>query len=202
MAAKITAFRSMSSRECAPRYAKQARIPRLSFIPKPAMVFSPITALAITNPRPTTRGRVSSTGSGNTALRKPWRALAFALLAASAAIVAIRAFAGPFHIGPIAINTPLNIEGVFALLWAAAMLLRPGDGTTQPAGTRVGLWWGAFVLAVVIAMFARALWFPLVSDDYILVTQATHPAGSIWRPFVEPGGDGSYRPIGYAILRA
>jgi len=135
-------------------------------------------------------------------LRKPWRALAFALLAASAAIVAIRAFAGPFHIGPIAINTPLNIEGVFALLWAAAMLLRPGDGTTQPAGTRVGLWWGAFVLAVVIAMFARALWFPLVSDDYILVTQATHPAGSIWRPFVEPGGDGSYRPIGYAILRA
>jgi hypothetical protein len=132
--------------------------------------------------------------------------LAPAILIGIGVVIAVRAAIGPFHLGPIAVNSPLNVEGAFALVWVALVMWRAGSQGVKESGSQgVGasdLLWGAGVFAIVVVVYWRSLWFPLLSDDYILVTQATHATGSIWKPFVEAGGDGSYRPIGYALLLA
>jgi hypothetical protein len=130
--------------------------------------------------------------------------LAPAILIGIGIVIAVRAAIGPFHLGPIAVNSPLNVEGAFALMWVVAILWgrESGVGSRESGVGYPDLLWGAGVLVIVVAVYWRSLWFPLLSDDYILVTQATHATGSIWKPFVEAGGDGSYRPIGYALLLA
>lgn len=134
-------------------------------------------------------------------MRSVCRLAALAILIGAGVVIAIRAWMGPFHIGPFTVNSPLNVEGFFALLWVAAVLWRRESASAHPApDSRFPVVLGASVAVVVVAVFGRSLWFPLLSDDYILVTQGTHAAGSIWKPFVEAGGDGSYRPIGYALL--
>ena len=138
-------------------------------------------------------------------MRSAWRAAALTILIGAGTLIALRACAGPFHLGSIAINSPLNVEGAFALVFVAVLLLKGSLGVKESGSQGVGiadLVWGAAVLAVIVAVFWKSLWFPLLSDDYILVTQATHAAGSMWKPFVEAGGDGPYRPIGYALLLA
>jgi hypothetical protein len=139
-------------------------------------------------------------------LRSAWRAVAVAILICAGIIIVVRACVGPFHVGPIAVNSPLNVEGAFALVWVALVMWRTGSQGVKESGSqgggRAGLLWGAAVAVIVVAVFWRSLWFPMLSDDYILVTQATHASGSIWKPFVEAGGDGSYRPVGYALLLA
>ncbi len=135
----------------------------------------------------------------DSAARNRWRALPVSVLIFAAAIIAARASLGPFHLGPVPVNSPMNIEGFFALAFLGFVLLREPGALPHPA--RINDWaCAAGLLLIVTAAFGRSLWFPLLSDDYILVTQARHGAISLLKPFIEPGGDGSYRPIGYALL--
>jgi len=95
----------------------------------------------------------------------------------------------------------MNIEGFFALAFVAFALGRPARAFTPPPQPRDWICI-ACLLAITVSVFWQSLWFPLLSDDYILVTQAGHFTGSLLKQFIEPGGDGSYRPIGYALLLA
>ena len=52
-------------------------------------------------------------------------------------------------------------------------------------------------LAIVAAAFVSSLRDPFLSDDYILVSRATLDSSRILAVFHTPGGDGSFRPLGY-----
>lgn len=124
-----------------------------------------------------------------------WRALALSILIVTGALIIVRAFYGPFSI----VNSPMNAEGVFALAFVAWVMLGRRDSIVALQASQ-HLLWISVLLVLVVGVFWRSLWFPLLSDDYILVTQTARASGSLLRPFIEPGGDGSYRPVGYLLL--
>lgn len=101
---------------------------------------------------------------------------------------------GPFALLGIAVNAPLNPEGVFGALVTGMLLVRRGD-TSVPSSDRKGA-----VYAVLIALVAL---YPagrvgLLSDDFILVSQAQSFTLSTLVPlFTSAGGDGFFRPLGY-----
>src|SRR6185312_11320692 len=124
------------------------------------------------------------------------RSLAVLSLAALAAI-ALRAALGPFHIGALHFASPIGVESVFAAGFLAVLLLRSGaaEGGKTKASLRAAPLWIA--LAVVAAVFLPNLRDPFLSDDYILVRHATLDPSRILAMFHTPGGDGSFRPLGY-----
>jgi hypothetical protein len=117
--------------------------------------------------------------------------------AALAAIIAARWIVGPFALAGVAVNVPLNPEGVFGaivtvlLVWGAA-----GSDPALARGAMRGWIWTIGVVALV------ALWpaldVGLLSDDFILVKGAREFTSSTLGPlFTTAGGDGFFRPLGY-----
>jgi hypothetical protein len=128
--------------------------------------------------------------------------LASAALAASGAALGWRALSGPFHFGPLAVNSPLNAESVFGLSATALLLLNSEPNPPpEPREVRHSVFWLLAILLVAAAALWGALSFPLVFDDYTLVRQAQdmRPA-ALEYSFTHPGGDGFFRPLGNLSL--
>ena len=147
------------------------------------------------------------------------RSLTAVSLAAALALSA-RAMAGIFVVGPLRFASPMGMESLFAGAFLAIVLLQsyrstgpsgPAAPTAPPASIAATAPTARFhiapllaALAVVAAAFIPSLRDPFLSDDYILVSRATLDAVRILAAFHTPGGDGSFRPLGYlyfALLR-
>ena len=117
-----------------------------------------------------------------------------------AAIVAVRMLVGPFHFGPLSVTTPLNPEGFFGL--AVTILLCAGGTVDLPVSKSsrrslvvVGL--GVVVLGLIA--LGRALGVYFLSDDFILVKIGEGWSAAAFRySITHGGGDGFFRPLGYA----
>jgi hypothetical protein len=118
---------------------------------------------------------------------------------AAAVALALRALLGPYAVAGARVASPMGLESVFACAFLAALLLAP-ESKPAGAGFRLPL---AAALALVALAYVPNLRDPFLSDDYILATRATISAAL---PAVTtPGGDGSFRPLGYlyfGLLRA
>jgi len=122
------------------------------------------------------------------------RSLTAVLLAAALAI-SLRALLGPFAAGPLRFASPMGVESLFAAGFLALVLLRcEGAGFGGIRGSPLLL---ALALAVVAVAFIPRLRDPFLSDDYILVSRATLDPARMLAVFHTPGGDGSFRPLGY-----
>jgi hypothetical protein len=125
---------------------------------------------------------------------------------AAAAALAARAAAGPVQVGPAHFGSPLGIESLFAGVFLTLLFIQ-SDGATLSAAkpTPFRLAPLALALAFVALCFSFNLRDPYLSDDYIIVTNAAFDPHRIFALFTTPGGDGSFRPLGYLwfdLLRA
>lgn len=121
----------------------------------------------------------------------------------SGLLLAARAALGPLA-APFPVHSPLNVEAIFGISLTLLLLLaaqdspRPGPLSFQPADLLLPLG----LACLTAAAFSRSLAFYFLSDDFVLLKLAPgfHAA---WRPlFATAGGDGFYRPLGYASLAA
>ncbi|MCU1258925.1 MAG: hypothetical protein JWO80_1810 [Bryobacterales bacterium] len=122
-----------------------------------------------------------------------------AALAATAVVLAARAFLGPFD-HPFGMHSPMNAEGIFALLFVALLLLRANEAELAhgaPANRRAR-WLPAGLAALVILAFCRYLAFPLLADDYSHISHARnfnrHAFAAL---FTVPADDRFFRPAAY-----
>jgi len=135
----------------------------------------------------------------------------------AALAVSVRAWAGPFFVGPLRFASPMGMESLCAGAFLAIVLLQSqrsaafakGAAADEPAKPDEPAAWFHIApllaaLAVVAVVFIPSLRDPFLSDDYILVSRATLDPARILAVFHTPGGDGSFRPLGYlyfALLR-
>ena len=131
--------------------------------------------------------------------------------AAAAIALALRAALGSFSVGAVRLASPIGLETCFACSLVALAFLAPAwkiaagraSGSKLPAASAapVAL---VVVLAIVALAYVPNLADPFLSDDYILAARTTLDPAKIAAAFHTPGGDGSFRPIGYlyfGILR-
>lgn len=117
-----------------------------------------------------------------------------------AAIVAARMLFGPIHFGPLSVTAPLNPEGFFGL--AVTILLFTG-AAANPRVSRASRTNAVLVAlgVVVISVIAlsRSLGIYFLSDDFILVRIGREWTAAAFRySITHGGGDGFFRPLGYA----
>ena len=119
-----------------------------------------------------------------------------------AAILGARAALGPFRVPVVhtVVNSPFRLETIFWLCALALILVRRDSGNgVKPEGVfpRAPL---AGLLLIVALAYSHNLADPFLSDDYILLSAAPFT----WRDFTAhllfPGGDGAWRPLGYAYF--
>jgi hypothetical protein len=123
------------------------------------------------------------------------RVLVWCVAAICGAISVARFLIGPFGILGIAVNSPLNPEGVFGALVTFLIATRPrssgvGEGSAP---------WPVFAAAgVAVVALHSALYVYFLSDDFIIVNQARSWTSANLAPlFTSAGGDGFFRPLGY-----
>ncbi len=124
----------------------------------------------------------------NLAARLLWVAAAAAAIA-----LAMRAALGPFSVGPVRLVSPIGLETVFGCAVVALAFVRAESKSRLP-DWRLPL---AAVLGVVALAYAPNLADPFLSDDYILAARTTLDPAKVAAAFHTPGGDGSFRPLGY-----
>src|SRR5437868_13349389 len=98
------------------------------------------------------------------------------------------------------IPSPLTMEGWFAVVGLLVVLLRATQLHERKQSVTVAKRVDALALAsitlITVAFFAWTTRFYFLSDDFVLLRHAHGPLN--WRVLLAtPGGDGSYRPIGY-----
>jgi hypothetical protein len=115
-----------------------------------------------------------------------------AVLAVSGALLAARGLLGPLAF-PVRVNSPMNLEGIFALAFLVLLLTKDQQGTVS----------GGRAPVVLLAIFAAAAYagslnFPLLADDYSHIWNARHAnAAAIWAHFTVPEIDHFFRPAVY-----
>jgi hypothetical protein len=125
----------------------------------------------------------------------------FSIIFAAASLVLLaRVILGPFHLG-ISVNSPLNAEGVVALSFLLALLLRARQRQESAATTLVRpAILGACALLVAIA-FLPGVTAPLLHDSYIHVwLAATEPWTTMLRNiFIRYSAASGpfFRPLGF-----
>jgi hypothetical protein len=128
------------------------------------------------------------------------RLLLLGVCVVSAALIAARAWVGPYGL----VNSPLNAESAFAL----AALLSMARGAGKPAGHERR--WPApltdvLALAAIAVLVAATFWqtlgMPLLYDDYSHVDKISRAGADFWkRQFIDPGS-GFFRPLGMYMYR-
>lgn len=115
------------------------------------------------------------------------------LAVAAALALTLRALLGPFSFAGVRVASPLGLETTFGCVFVALLLVR------TPSKVDRAVWSLplAAALAVVALAYAPNLRDPFLSDDYILATRATFEPARLAALFHTPGGDGSFRPLGY-----
>jgi hypothetical protein len=121
------------------------------------------------------------------------------ILAAAGALLAVRWWTGPVVLAGIPVNAPLNLEGVFGLLVTLLLARRSAAGTAPGAAGPCGAAAALAAAGVAVVALAPAAGLGFLSDDFILVPQAGAFSAKV---FWTPGGDGFFRPLGYASLAA
>lgn len=117
-------------------------------------------------------------------------------LAVSGALLAARGLSGPLNT-PVHVNSPMNLEGVFALTFLALMLLGGNRAPLRYGGGSDLVFAGVLAAAVTVA-FAGSLKFPFVADDYSHIWNARHAdAAALWAHFTIPEKDRFFRPAVY-----
>jgi len=111
-------------------------------------------------------------------------------------ITAVRFLIGPYSILGIAVNTPLNPEGIFGAIITALIALRPSSKEDHPASATP---WPVFVaMGAALISLHSALNVHFLSDDFIIVDLArAWTSANIVPLFTTAGGDGFFRPLGY-----
>ncbi len=119
-----------------------------------------------------------------------------------AAAIATRMFFGAFRIGPISVGTPLNPEGLFGLSITLLLLWRAGsDGEISAWNGRTAAAVSIGIGAISLVALGRTLGLYFLSDDFILVKIGNGFNAEALRYTVSHGGgDGFFRPLGYASL--
>jgi len=122
--------------------------------------------------------------------------------AAMAAIVAARMLLGPIHAGPLSVTAPLNPEGFFGLAVTILLLTRvAGDRTASSLGRRGAALLALAVIVITAIALRRALGIYFLSDDFILVRIGREWTAAAFRySITHGGGDGFFRPFGYAFF--
>ncbi|MGH9648035.1 MAG: hypothetical protein ACRD4E_14590 [Bryobacteraceae bacterium] len=133
------------------------------------------------------------------------KSICFALAgvaAVMAAVVAARMLFGPFHFGPLQVTTPLNPEGFFGLAVTILLLMRVAANSAAPAWSRRSSVLVALgVVAITLIALRRALEIYFLSDDFILVRIGQEWTAAAFRySITHGGGDGFFRPFGYAAF--
>lgn len=115
----------------------------------------------------------------------------------SALLVALRALTG----GPVVsfffvIARPLNLESAAAVALLLVLAIR-SRGVLERRSSPGNRWYVAglaLVLLVTLASYWKSLWFPFVSDDYVIVHRALR--GEILGPVLTQGDAGvAFRPL-------
>jgi hypothetical protein len=122
--------------------------------------------------------------------------LLLAVLAVTGTLLAARGLLGPLTF-PLPVNSPMNLEGAFALTFLALLLTKDTYGpVASVTGWDAALASGLAVL--VFAAFAGSLNFPFLADDYIHIWNAQHAtARALWAHFTLPEPDHFFRPAVY-----
>ena len=121
----------------------------------------------------------------------------WSIAAVLGAIVAARWLLGPYQLMGVAVNAPLNPEGVFGVLVTAVLVV--GRPLPYGRGSVTSLHRLGAVFSAIVALVALlpALSVGFLSDDFILVHQARSFTGATLVPlFTSAGGDGFFRPLG------
>jgi hypothetical protein len=113
-------------------------------------------------------------------------------MALSGGLLAARGFLGPGGI----VHSPMNVEGIFALLFLAqAMWDRPSACPAAPSPNAPN---PILLPILVTAAFAAFLAFPFLADDYSHIWNAHHAdARALLAHFTQPEKDQFFRPLGY-----
>ena len=126
------------------------------------------------------------------------------IAAISAFLLLIRAIAGPFN-GIVSIHSPLNLECAIALavlLWLATGPAAPQSVRAVP---RASVWPVLVVAGAAGLAYLPILSMPLVTDDYIHLTQASRgDAPTLLACLTQSkcGGPQYFRPLGFSIYAA
>lgn len=122
---------------------------------------------------------------------------AAAALTVTGIVIAARALAGPFD-RPSGMHSPMNAEGIFALIFLAMLLARAKPAQPSPGSTPRSRWLPAALIAIVALAFCRYLAFPLLADDYVHIGYARDFSWhALTGLFTVPAGDHFFRPLGY-----
>jgi hypothetical protein len=127
------------------------------------------------------------------------RLLLLAALSVMGTLLAARGLLGPLT-SPLTVNSPMNLEGVFALAFLGLLAARDAREAGAPGGSarKRDLYLAAALAVIVIAAFVRDLDFPLLADDYIHIWNARH---ADWRAILAhvtaPETDHFFRPAVY-----
>jgi hypothetical protein len=117
-----------------------------------------------------------------------------------AVIVAARMLFGPFHFGPLSVTTPLNPEGFFGLAVTILLLTRlAAEPAVKILSHRSVVLLALGVIVITVIALRRALGIYFLSDDFILVRIGKEWTAAAFRySITHGGGDGFFRPFGYA----
>ncbi len=110
--------------------------------------------------------------------------------------LALRAGLGAFSLAGVRVASPLGLESCFACAFLALLFVRT-PGKRHHAEWTIPL---AAALALIALAYAPNLGDPFLSDDYILAARATFEPARLLALFHTPGGDGSFRPLGYVYF--
>jgi hypothetical protein len=131
---------------------------------------------------------------------KSIRTALFIVATIMAAVIAVRMLFGPFRLGLLSVTTPLNPEGFFGL--AVTLLLcigAAGSLSLSKSSRRTLVAASLGVVVVGIVALRRALGIYFLSDDFILVKIGEGWNAAAFRySITHGGGDGFFRPLGYA----
>src|SRR5579872_6135137 len=117
-----------------------------------------------------------------------------------AAIIGARMLWGPYHFGPVSVTTPLNPEGFFGLAVTILLLTRVAADPPAPnLSRRIAILLALGVVVITAIALRRALGMYFLSDDFILVRIGKEwTAAALRSSITHGGGDGFFRPFGYA----
>jgi hypothetical protein len=125
------------------------------------------------------------------------RFLLLAVLVVTGTLLAARGLAGPLTF-PVRVNSPMNLEGIFALALLALTITGGKPLTLRKWTPAPDLVWMAILAVLVLAAFAGALDFPFLADDYSHIWNARHAdARALWAHFTVPEDDHFFRPMVY-----
>ncbi len=125
-------------------------------------------------------------------MRPAARILTIVAIVAAVAL-ALRALLGPYSVATVRVASPMGLESVFACAFVTLLFLS-AQSKPAAAGSHVPL---AAVLALIALAYLPNLRDPFLSDDYILAARASFASAAHFSLFTTPGGDGSFRPLGY-----